>query len=81
MSCDTHKYGYASKGTSVVLYRDKALRAHQVLATLAHITCYSEHVAYAIANDAIRSWYAVASTGVVLEFSELPTQYAMHLIV
>jgi hypothetical protein len=23
MSCDTHKYGYASKGTSVVLYRNK----------------------------------------------------------
>jgi len=23
MSADTHKYGYASKGTSVVLYRGK----------------------------------------------------------
>ncbi|KAG5181431.1 pyridoxal phosphate-dependent transferase [Tribonema minus] len=29
MSCDTHKYGYASKGTSVVLYRSKELRAQQ----------------------------------------------------
>ncbi|MCA9698855.1 MAG: aminotransferase class V-fold PLP-dependent enzyme, partial [Myxococcales bacterium] len=29
MSADTHKYGYAAKGTSVVLYRDKALRRHQ----------------------------------------------------
>jgi sphinganine-1-phosphate aldolase len=29
MSADTHKYGYATKGTSVVLYRSKALRAHQ----------------------------------------------------
>ena len=29
MSCDTHKYGYAHKGTSVVLYRSKALRHHQ----------------------------------------------------
>jgi glutamate/tyrosine decarboxylase-like PLP-dependent enzyme len=29
MSCDTHKYGYALKGTSVVLYRSKALRRHQ----------------------------------------------------
>ena len=28
MSCDTHKYGYAVKGTSVVLFRNKALRAH-----------------------------------------------------
>ena len=26
MSCDTHKYGYASKGTSVVLFRHKELR-------------------------------------------------------
>lgn len=29
MSADTHKYGYAAKGTSVVLYRDKELRRHQ----------------------------------------------------
>merc|ERR1711871_905997 len=28
MSCDTHKYGYASKGTSVVLLRNKSLRSH-----------------------------------------------------
>lgn len=29
MSADTHKYGYAAKGTSVVLYRDAGLRRHQ----------------------------------------------------
>lgn len=29
MSCDTHKYGYAAKGTSVVLYRGRELRHHQ----------------------------------------------------
>ena len=29
MSADTHKYGYASKGTSVVLYRGRNLRHHQ----------------------------------------------------
>jgi sphinganine-1-phosphate aldolase len=29
ISADTHKYGYAAKGTSVVLYRDKQLRRHQ----------------------------------------------------
>lgn len=29
MSVDTHKYGYAAKGTSVVLYRDEALRHYQ----------------------------------------------------
>jgi sphinganine-1-phosphate aldolase len=29
MSCDTHKYGYALKGTSVVLYRNKQLLRNQ----------------------------------------------------
>ncbi len=29
MSCDTHKYGYAPKGTSVVLYRGNELRHYQ----------------------------------------------------
>jgi sphinganine-1-phosphate aldolase len=29
MSADTHKYGYAAKGTSVVLYRDRELRRSQ----------------------------------------------------
>jgi sphinganine-1-phosphate aldolase len=29
MSADTHKFGYAAKGTSVVLYRGAALRSHQ----------------------------------------------------
>jgi sphinganine-1-phosphate aldolase len=29
ISADTHKYGYAAKGTSVLLYRTKALRSHQ----------------------------------------------------
>jgi len=29
MSADTHKYGYAAKGTSVVLYRGNQLRRHQ----------------------------------------------------
>jgi glutamate/tyrosine decarboxylase-like PLP-dependent enzyme len=29
ISADTHKYGYAPKGTSVVLYRTKSLRRHQ----------------------------------------------------
>jgi sphinganine-1-phosphate aldolase len=32
MSADTHKYGYAAKGTSVVLYRGKELRRHQYFA-------------------------------------------------
>jgi glutamate/tyrosine decarboxylase-like PLP-dependent enzyme len=29
ISADTHKYGYALKGTSVLMYRDKNLRKHQ----------------------------------------------------
>lgn len=29
MSCDTHKFGYSSKGTSVVLYRNQTLRHYQ----------------------------------------------------
>lgn len=29
ISCDTHKYGFAPKGNSVVLYRTKALRSYQ----------------------------------------------------
>lgn len=29
ISVDTHKYGYAAKGTSVLLYRNKELRHHQ----------------------------------------------------
>ena len=35
MSVDTHKYGYAAKGTSVVLYRQKKLRHAQYF-------CYSK---------------------------------------
>jgi glutamate/tyrosine decarboxylase-like PLP-dependent enzyme len=32
ISADTHKYGYAAKGTSVLLWRSKALRRHQFFA-------------------------------------------------
>lgn len=34
LSCDLHKYGYAAKGASLVLYRDRALRLHQFFATV-----------------------------------------------
>jgi glutamate/tyrosine decarboxylase-like PLP-dependent enzyme len=33
ISCDTHKFGYAAKGTSVLLWRDAALRDRQYFAT------------------------------------------------
>lgn len=29
ISCDTHKYGYAPKGTSTIVYRSKKLRSYQ----------------------------------------------------
>ncbi|MEM7334986.1 MAG: aspartate aminotransferase family protein [Chloroflexota bacterium] len=32
ISADLHKYAYAAKGASVILYRDKALRRHQLFA-------------------------------------------------
>lgn len=32
ISCDTHKYGFAPKGSSVVLYRSKTYRHHQFFA-------------------------------------------------
>lgn len=32
MSADIHKYGFAAKGASIVLYRDAALRQHQFFA-------------------------------------------------
>ncbi len=33
MSVDLHKYGYAAKGASVILHRNKALRKHQTFTT------------------------------------------------
>ncbi len=33
MSADTHKYGYAAKGSSVILYRGEALRRYQYYTT------------------------------------------------
>ncbi|HEX6872432.1 MAG TPA: aminotransferase class V-fold PLP-dependent enzyme [Micromonosporaceae bacterium] len=33
MSCDTHKFGYAAKGTSVLLWRHEDMRARQFYAT------------------------------------------------
>jgi sphinganine-1-phosphate aldolase len=33
MSCDLHKFGYAAKGASVLLHRDKSLRKHQFFMT------------------------------------------------
>jgi sphinganine-1-phosphate aldolase len=66
MSVDTHKFGYASKGTSVVLYRDKELRHAQYF-------CYSKWTGgmYATATIAgsrpgallAATWAALVSIG------------------
>ncbi len=48
MSMDLHKYGFCPKGASVVLYRDKALRKHQIYAC-------AEWTGYTIVNAAVQS--------------------------
>ena len=40
MSADMHKYGYAAKGSSVILHRNKELRRYQIYANLS-TTAYS----------------------------------------
>lgn len=48
MSMDWHKYAFAPKGASVVLYRDRALRQHQIFAC-------SDWTGYTIINNAVQS--------------------------
>ncbi|MFN2276916.1 MAG: pyridoxal phosphate-dependent decarboxylase family protein [Candidatus Promineifilaceae bacterium] len=48
LSVDPHKYGYSAKGSSVILYRDRALRRYQIYANLST-------TAYAIVNPTIQS--------------------------
>ncbi len=48
ISTDLHKYGYAAKGASVVLYRNKDLRKHQFFAC-------SRWTGYTIINAAVTS--------------------------
>lgn len=48
LSMDLHKYGYCPKGASVVLYRDRSLRRHQLYAC-------SEWTGYTIINATIQS--------------------------
>lgn len=43
ISVDLHKYGYSAKGASVVLYRDRSLRRHQIFAS-------TDTTAYTIIN-------------------------------
>lgn len=48
LSMDLHKYAFCPKGASVVLYRDKSLRRHQIFAC-------SEWTGYTIVNATIQS--------------------------
>lgn len=48
MSMDYHKYAYAAKGASVVLYRDKGLRKYQIF------TC-ADWAGYSMVNQTIQS--------------------------
>ena len=48
ISMDLHKYAYAPKGASVILYRDKELRAHQIF------TCAS-WAGYTVCNPTVQS--------------------------
>jgi len=48
LSVDLHKYGYAAKGASVILYRNKDLRKHQMFAC-------SRWTGYTVVNPAVTS--------------------------
>ncbi|MFO7715886.1 pyridoxal phosphate-dependent decarboxylase family protein [Desulfosarcina sp.] len=48
ISVDLHKYAYTPKGASLILYRNKALRKHQIF------TC-SHWIGYSIVNNAVQS--------------------------
>ena len=48
MSMDLHKYAYCPKGASLVMYRDKSLRQHQIFAC-------AEWIGYTIVNNAVQS--------------------------
>jgi sphinganine-1-phosphate aldolase len=48
LSVDPHKYGYSAKGSSVILYRNRELRRHQIYANLSTTS-------YAIINPTIQS--------------------------
>jgi sphinganine-1-phosphate aldolase len=47
ISMDLHKYAYSPKGASLVLYRNKALRKHQIFAC-------SSWIGYTIINNAVQ---------------------------
>ena len=48
ISCDLHKYGYAAKGASIILYKNKHLRSHQIFSCAAWS-------GYAVVNPTVTS--------------------------
>ena len=48
ISADMHKYGYSPKGASVVLYRNKDIRRHQIFSSM-------ESATYALVNPSVQS--------------------------
>jgi glutamate/tyrosine decarboxylase-like PLP-dependent enzyme len=48
LSCDLHKYGYAPKGASVILFRDESLRRHAYFAS-------AEWPGYTVINSTVQS--------------------------
>lgn len=64
MSMDFHKWGYAAKGASCVLYRDAALREHQIFA-------WSGWTGYTVINPTIlstRSGGPLAATWAIINY-------------
>lgn len=64
ISMDFHKYGYSPKGASVVLYRDRSIRRHQIWAT-------SSWTGYTVINTTIQSTKSggpLAATWAVLNY-------------
>ena len=53
VSIDIHKYGYAPKGTSLILYRHRELRAHQFFAT-------TDWTGYPVVNTTVQSTKSAA---------------------
>jgi glutamate/tyrosine decarboxylase-like PLP-dependent enzyme len=64
ISADMHKYGYAAKGSSTILYRDKTLRRYQIFAC-------TDTTAYTLINPTVlssRSAGPLASTWAILNY-------------
>jgi len=64
ISADMHKYGYAAKGSSTILYRDKSLRRYQIFAC-------TDTTAYTLINPTVlssKSGGPLAGTWAILNF-------------